>query len=284
MTKPKKDPTPAQLAAREKFAQAARERAAKAKADKLNNHDNGGTPAPEPRPGTAPALPEDTVEHIADEGNLDQLKAQIKEIQETNALLKAALLGNQNNQPSQSIGVNRQGGMVGEVERYLVDPNNYPDPTPRLAKEPRLQAVNFNYNYELDYNMDIVSYETKTGINMKEPKFHISLNRVVLDDQGNRTDKRYIAKRLVFHEDPQAAIVIARENGLPIDDSNEKAFLDEMRYLRCRDWLFGVFWPTPPSEKAQIREEVIGGTIVQVFTKASQDSSEIEFDKLTNKF
>lgn len=266
MTKSRKEPSAAQLAAREKFAQAARDRAAKKKAA---------------APTTAPV--EDVDDFQEPEQGLDEMRRQLRETNETMALLKAALLNNQNNQPSQSIGVG-QGRLVGEVEKYLVDPDNYPDPTPRLAKEPRLQAVNFNYDYELDYHMDIVSYETKTGINMKEPKFHISLNRVVLDEQGNRTDKRYIAKRLVFHEDPQAAVVIARENNLPIDSANEKVFLDEMRYLRCRDWLFGVFWPQPVSEKAQIREEVIGGTIVQVFTKASQDSSEIEFDKLTNKF
>lgn len=276
---PKKNMTP-----EERRAWGEKMRAARA-AKQANKDDKN----PRPEPITAPELPEDQEEHIAEDGNLEQLQAQIKEIQETNALLKAALLGQQVNagaggQPAQNVGVGRQGNLVGEVEKYLIDPDNYPDPTPRLSKEERLRAVNFDFNYELEYRMDVVAYETKTGVNMKEPKFHISLNRIVVDDQGNQTDKRYIAKRLVFHEDPQAALVIARENGLEIDSSNEKVFLDEMRYLRTRDWLFGVFWPKPDDEKAEIKEEVIGGTIVQVFTKSSQEPSSVDFDKLEAKF
>jgi hypothetical protein len=80
---------------------------------------------------------------------------------------------------------------------------------------------------------------------MREPKFTIQLNRIVLNDQGEQTNKRYIARRLIFHEDPQAALVVARENNLAVDENNQKEFLDEMRYLRVKDWLFDVFWPKP---------------------------------------
>lgn len=235
-----------------------------------------------------PKVPEDDAP--TDKPDLSQMQRQMDEIMETNALLKAALL---RANPSDSVSV-KGGKLLGEVDKYLVDPDNYPDPTPRLAAEPRLQTIAFDHNYELEYTFGIVPYETKTGINMREPVFTVVLNRIVLDDQGNRVkilnpkngqmeEKRYRAKRLMFHEDPQAALVIARENNLDVDKSDEKTFLNEMRYLRVRDWLFGVFWPQPVSSGPEVREEAIGGTLVQVFTKSSVEPSSVDFDKLENK-
>lgn len=228
-----------------------------------------------------PKVPEeDPVEHVAEEQGLDELKRQMKEIQETNALLKAALLGQGQNQ---GVSLDKNNRLTGEVEKYLLDPINYPDPTPRLRKEPRLQPLAFDYNYELEYSVSTSSYETKTGVNMREPKFSVNLNRIVLDDQGQQTPKRYIARKLIFHEDPQAALVIARENGLEVDKTNEQAFLNEMRYLRVRDWLFDIFWPKPASPIDKIKEEVIGGTLVQVFEKSSVEPTGVEFDKIKAK-
>lgn len=219
------------------------------------------------------------------------IQRQLDEVMETNALLKAVLLkGNS----SDSVGVGQGNKLVGEVDKYLVDSDNYPDPTPRLAAEPRLQTIAFSHNYELEYEFKVRAYETKTGLNMREPEFTITLNRIVLDDQGNRVkilnpkngqmeEKRYRAKRLMFHEDPQAALVIARENNLDVDKSDEKTFLDEMRYYRVRDWLFGVFWPQPVTSGPEIREEAIGGTLVQVFTKSSVEPSSVDFDQIHSK-
>lgn len=235
----------------------------------------------------APKVPEDDTPEI-DKG---QLQAQIDQLMQDNALFRAALLkGNS----SDSVGVGQGGKLLGEVDRYLVDSDNYPDPTPRLAAETRLQSIAFNHNYELEYEFKIRSYETKTGLNMREPEFTITLNRIVLDDQGERVmilnpkngqmeEKRYRAKRLMFHEDPQAALVIARENNLDVDKTDEKVFLNEMRYYRIRDWLFGVFWPQPVTSGPEIREEAIGGTLVQVFTKSSVEPSSVDFDRLQSK-
>lgn len=220
--------------------------------------------------------------HIAPELETNEILRQLKELQESNALLKAALLNNQQQPTGQTANIGANGGVVGIVEKYLVDPANYPDPTERLSQEPRLQPMAFNLNYELDYSVAVSQYENK-GINYKEPKFMIRLNRVVLDDQGNPTPKRYIARQMVFHEDPQAALVIARDNGIEVDQTNEKQFLDEMRYIRVRDWLFDIFWPKPTQESEKIKEEVIGGRLVQVFTKNSEDSSKIDYDKISSR-
>lgn len=220
------------------------------------------------------AAPEPEKQDIqTDQSTLD-MQRQINE-------LKAMLLDQQI--AKQTATLNNKGSLVGEVEKYSTEKGHYPDPTPRLRAEKRLQPLAFDYNYELDYSVSVTTYETKTGINMREPKFNITLNRIVLDEQGEQTNKRYIVRKLIFHEDPEAAMVVARENGLKVESDNEEWFLNEMRYLRVRDWLFGIFWPKPSDESAQILEEVIGGQIVQVFTKSSEDSSEVEFDKLGGK-
>lgn len=259
----------------------------KAFADKMRNARRAknvtvGGPVEAPPATDTPKVPEeDEVTQVQDEQGLDELKKQMQEVMETNALLKAALLGNQ--KQSQGISVGKDNKLLGEVEKYLLDPINYPDPTPRLRKEARLQPLAFDYNYELDYSVSTSSYETKTGVNMREPKFHVTLSRIVLDDQGEQTPKRYIARKLIFHEDPQAALVIARDNGLDVDKSDEQAFLNEMRYLRVRDWLFDIFWPKPAQEQARIKEEVIGGTLVQVYTKNSVENTGVDFDKIKAK-
>jgi hypothetical protein len=243
---------------------------------------------------TAPEITEDVTDVVdeVDKPDLSAIQRQLDEVMETNALLKAALLNNQS-KSQDTVTVGQGGKLLGEVDKYLVDPNNYPDPTRRLSEEPRLQTIAFNHNYELLYNISTRSYETKTGVNMREPEFLITLLRVVLDDQGNRVqiqekdgslkDKFYIARRLMMHEDPQAALVIARENNLDIDKSDEHTFLNEMRYLRIRDWLFDYLWPKATETREGIREESVGGTLVQVFTKSSVEPSQVDFDKLNSK-
>jgi len=235
-------------------------------------------------PVVSPVEPTVEPQEVSDGPTMADMQRQINEVMETNALLRAAFLNGQTPQAGPVSNTSIGGGrLLGEVEKYLVDPTNYPDPTPRLKAENRLQSIAFNHNYELDYVVSVTNYETKTGINMKEPNFTIQLNRIVLDEQGEQTPKRYIARRYIFKEDPQAALILARENNLDIDKSDEKVFLNEMRYIRARDWLFGVFWPKSEIQATKIREEVIGGQLVQVFTKSSLDASSIDFDKLTKK-
>jgi hypothetical protein len=217
---------------------------------------------------------------VANTVTLEELQRQLNQVMESNALLTAAFL---NQKTNSSIGVSSTGRLLGEVEKYLTDPALYPDPTPRLKDEARLQTIAFNHNYELEYAVDTMSYETKTGVNTKEPNFTVTLNRIVLDSQGVQTNKRYRARRFVFKEDPQAALVLARENNLDIDKTDEKYFLDEMRYYRVKDWLFEVFWPKPIPLKEGVREEVIGGQVVQTFTVSSENSTGVDFDKINTK-
>jgi hypothetical protein len=174
-------------------------------------------------------------------------------------------------------------GFVGTVERYLVDPANYPDPRDRLSEEGRLRPYAFKENYELEYDVSVSSYETIDNVRMKEPKFTLKLNRVILDeDTGEPTNQRYTVFIGIFHEDPDAAIIVARENGLEVDESNEKAFLDEMRYLRFRNWLLEAFYPAKPAQdKINKRETVIGNRLVEIF-EVNSESPEAVMGRLEN--
>lgn len=174
---------------------------------------------------------------IQAENPLDNLLAQIKEIQETNALLKAALL---NKTPGTQ---NTEHGLVGTFEKYITDPDYYPNPSERIAKEPRLARFAFSENYRLRYEVTTTTYETIDKRRVIEPQFKVDLLGVQRDEDGEPTGNLYIARRLIMHEDPLAAIAVARENNLPVDEENERDFLNEMRYIRIRDWVMRTRTP-----------------------------------------
>ena len=113
----------------------------------------------------------------------------------------------------------------------------------------------------------------------------MELNRIVMDeDTGDPTNGRYTICRMVFHEDPDAALVVARENGVNIADFEERAFLDEMRYLRARDWLLEAFYPPKPSQPKKNKKEMgIGGKLVEYFEINSESSEPMPFGELNTK-
>lgn len=239
--------------------------------------------------------PEPEVEDkVVQETDIEALKRQMNEVMETNALLKAAILrGDVAPQGQPTVGAK---GLVGEFEKYILDESQYPDPTKRLAQEPRLAPLAFNYNYVLKYEFSIRAYPTQQGIYTKEPEFTVTLWRKKIGDDGE-VEKRvnpangkleevhYRARRLMFHEDPEAALVIAHDNNIDVDKTDERAFLNEMRYLRVRDWLFDVFWPKPATKTRGMREEVIGNQLVEVVFVNSENAQDLTGDlaQLTKK-
>lgn len=176
------------------------------------------------------------------------------------------------------------GKMVGTLEKYKLGADNYPDPIGRLARETRLSRFAFDDNYELNFVVGQSSYTTIDGIRTVEPKFTLQLIRKIYDeDTGEPTNKRYGVTQLIFHEDPDTAIAVARDNGIEVDTMNEKMFLDEMRYLRMRDWLMGCFFPEPPAAKSNKKEMVIGNRLVEVWEVSSESPERIDFSKLDKK-
>lgn len=215
--------------------------------------------------GTAPIQPAETVsteQTVADlQKQVEELKALFSQTAQPQAL-----------QPQMQMPqLNHAGKLVGRVDRYIIDPANYPNPCSRLSQEPRLQRFAFPINYELDFKVTSTSYQNQEGVNMREPKFTLELHKIVMDeDTGLATDGRYVICRSIFHEDPEAALVIARDNSVEVDQTNEKNFLDEMRYLRMRDWLLEAFYPKAAQPARQKKEVVVGGKLVEFFTVNSE--------------
>lgn len=264
-------PTEAQIAARKAFGEAARARAEARRA----NEKLIATPSE--------ALPNsENDDYGALTARVQELEAFIKNIatQKAEAAAEAP-------QTPQNTAVVGNGSVVGTVTRFVMDPNYYPNPIDRLADEPRLARFAFRENYELGWEVGISQYETADRIRTKEPKFTLKLIVKVFDDEtGEATNKRFVILRGIFHEDPDAAIAIAADNGITVDEVNQKDFLDEMRYLRFRDWLIEAFFPTPPPPARQTKEVVIGNKLVELYEVSSESSESMAgfFAKAPKKF
>lgn len=216
---------------------------------------------------------------IADNNDMSAILARIQELEATNF----RLMSSQMNQNAPQMG--RTGKLMGSFEKYPLNPANYPDPSERLAKEPKLARFAFDINYELDWKISVSEYENIEGVRIKEPKFTLELVRVILDEiTGEPTSGRYTVCRLILHEDPAAALVVAAQNGLVVDEQDEPTFLNEMRYLAMRDWLVECFYPAVPNqEKKNKKDMVIGGQMVEYFEVNSEEANSIPFGQLKNK-
>lgn len=248
---------------------------------------------PQPTPQRAPeATQAPTPVEPPTTGNpnseMDELKRMVLELKEQankkDELLSAYIAGAASNQNATNV-VN--GKVIGTTERYTLNKQNYEDPRPRLFDEPRLKRIAFDTNYELNYEMSSWSYETKDGRNMVEPKFKLQLIQVVLDDDGEPTNQRVGKAQIIFFEDPSTAITMANQLGLPVDEENETKFLNDMRYIRMRDWLFECFWPSKGgNQKSNKREMVIGGQVVETWEVSKEEdgsSTKLKFDQLGSK-
>lgn len=176
-------------------------------------------------------------------------------------------------------------GIVGTITKFSVNPQDYPDPRERLANEPKLEQHAFKHNFELSWKVGKINYDTKDGIHITEPRFELDLIRKVRDEEtGESTNKRYTVCRAMFFEDPDAAIAVAHEQGYPVDETLEQTFLDEMRYIRIRDWLLEAFYPPRPNQqKMNKTETVIGNRLVEVYEINSVESATIPFGNLKTK-
>lgn len=225
----------------------------------------------EPIPDLTVTHPEAQQETMQEEPNVSDLIKQIQELKDMQWKLMSQQV-NGTNQTAQ-VGVN---GMTGTVDKYDMTEGIYPNPTARLAQEPKLQRFAFPINYELEFRVSETSYTTIDNIRMREPKFQLELQRVVLDeDSGDPTDDRWLVARLTMHEDPDTALVLARENGVDVEAQDEAAFLNEMRYLRMRDWLLNCFYPPKANEKIERKQTVIEGRLVEYWTKNTEGNTGI---------
>lgn len=225
------------------------------------------------------AKPEVRPETVSAEVSVSELQRQVEE-------LKALIQSNQVNiQKQETPQMNQQGSLVGTFDKYVVDPRQYLDPRDRLSLEPRLARFAFPVNYELGWEITDSRYQTIDGIWTREPKFTIELNAIVRDeDTDEPTNGRYTIRKMIFHEDPQAAMIVARDNGIDIEEMDQATFLNEMRYLRARDWLLECFYPPKTQDtKKKKQQMVIGNQVVEYFEVSSSDLERMNFGDLKGK-
>jgi hypothetical protein len=218
---------------------------------------------------------EETQTTISNE-DYNTLKAQVEELKN--------LLVNREAQAPQGPQITAT-GLIGTLHKFNTDPKHYPNPVERLAGEPRLARFAFGENWELDFSVKDSSYTTLDNRRVVEPQFTIQLIGKVFDEDGELTNGRYVRKQMVFFEDPDAALAVARENGLePNDFGGEKDFLDEMRYIRVRNWLLENFYSPSNTNKQQNKKQmVINNQVVDYYEISSVDGSAMPFGDLGNK-
>ncbi len=253
------------------------EKVAEKKLDTVLSAEGAGDLNPEPV-----VSPSAQVEEVQGETELEQLKRHVQELEQLirsqaqNQVVPPALPGAQ---------VTSR-GIVGTVTKFSVNPSDYPDPRDRLFHEQRLILQGFNRDWwDLDWTVTAVNYDGKDNIHYSEPKFQLKLIRILPDpDTQEPSSKRYVLWKGSFFEDPAAALQVANQYGLPVNPENEKLFLDEMRYLRIRDWLMEAFYPPKPAQnKVNKKEMVINDRVVEVFEINSAQSETIPFGQITKK-
>jgi hypothetical protein len=287
MATAKKAPTEKQLAARKKFGEQARARAAErqnknpeTKSEEVIDESLLSSHVEyEEIPEEAPVnLPVGVTQQTIDQPDVGDL---IKQIQELKDMQWKIMAGQFNGTDAPSV---QNGKLTGVVEKYSTEKGYYPDPRERLSKEPRLARFAFPINFELNWEVSTVEYENIEHVRMREPRFTLELVRIMMDeDTGDATDGRYIICRLLMHEDPEAAMVIARQQGIVFETDDEPLFLNEMRYIRMRDWLIECFFPPKANNTSQRTDKVIDGRLVQFYEKTAEvdsDDTKIDFSKI----
>lgn len=155
-------------------------------------------------------------------------------------------------------------GIQGIQYKYPVDKGYYKDPTDRLYQEPELKRFALGENFIFTWSVEGIVYE-KYNITYSEPKFTVELYRKMFDEEGNETGKLAFVNRNILHEDELTARIIADKMGLLTPETNLADLLDEMRYMRIRQWLLDLFKPKQiKAVKNNLTTTVIDGKVVEI--------------------
>lgn len=171
--------------------------------------------------------------------------------------------------------LNTQGGVVGVVERFPIDPKHYVNPVEQLYDMPELRRYALRENYIIEWRVTPTKYQTAMGTWYIEPRFELILKKKQYDEEGNELVKydkngkafhpRIVLGRASFFEDPPANIMEAEEAGVGVDDLDKPEFQEKMRMYRYRFWLNEQLNPKRPAYHTNARrEEVIGGKVYEI--------------------
>lgn len=156
-------------------------------------------------------------------------------------------------------------GIQGKMFRYPIEPDYYPNPVERLYDEPTLSRFNLRENYFFDWEVEGVEYE-KYGVTYAEPKFTVRLFRKLYGDDGLPNGQFALINRQIQHEDEVVARAAADRLGLTESFENFQEMMNEVRFLRIRQWLLDLFKPPQvETHNKQPTQMVIDGKVVEVF-------------------
>lgn len=163
------------------------------------------------------------------------------------------------------------GGVEGIVQRYPVEASHYPDPRDRLYDLVELKRYAMRDNYIITYEVQGVTYE-KQNVTFTEPRHAVHLFRRLWDDNGEENSKVALVARHFQTEDELITKIAAQKLGL--DMSKWQEAVDEVRFLRIKQWLLDLFRPVHIEEKTRQKTiQVIDGKAVEVYdTEAVTDS------------
>ena len=216
-----------------------------------------------------------------------QLQQQVQELQSTGVVQNATpeQKFDELSKVSSSTARVGQNGIQGIIFKYEVDKGYYPDPTERLLNEPKLQRFAMHDNYIFKWDVDGVEYK-KDNITYAEPRFTVELYRRLFDEEGNDTGRAALVARNMLHEDEMTTRVSASRLGILDNFSNDeegfRLLMNEIRYWRIQQWLFGIFAPPKVNTfQRKATTQVIDGKVVEVFdtetiTDAASASSQVQ--------
>jgi hypothetical protein len=218
----------------------------------------------------------------------DDVEALKKRVDELTGML--GLLVGQNQAPSTVVANAKQ-----VLTKYSFDPKDYPDPRPKIfqyfTSAPRLQRLAFQFNYDLDWEVQKVNFE-EDGQKYQAPRFVLKLLGKVIDEDTQDIKKyydpkekkwfeqRYIVRQGMFFEDPDSYVFVANLHGVEVPEDLIKEFCDEMRYLTMRDWVQEYFFPPQAQTRRNEKETVIGNQLVKVYEVNTDDPRGYEMDEL----
>lgn len=170
--------------------------------------------------------------------------------------------------------VDMTGRVTGVSTPHPLDPKFYADPRERLYNLPELARYAFRQNYELDFVVEVLNYETKYGTSFSVPKFKLKLKKLILDDDtgepilvehdGKQFKQGYLMKVGIFFIDPNDAVKTAVDMGIEVTDANSYDFLEQMRFQQYKKWLLDCMKPPKPEDNRATKHAVIGGSVYQI--------------------
>jgi hypothetical protein len=248
-----KQPTEKQLAARAKFAQAAKDRASAARNAKLKEAVTQDAPvAPTVTEQTAPVLPANAVVLTQ-----EQFQEMLERIQKLETVREQV---SQNVQPS----IGTRGEVLGMIERFPIDPKHYQSPLDAIYDDPQFRRFALRDNYFLKWSVTPAKYQTAMGTWYVEPRFELELWKRDFNED-NEEFRKILLGRASFFEDPPANLLEAELAGLSINDVDTGEFGEKMRMFRYKFWVNEILQPKRPGSTSPKKKlQVIGGKAYEI--------------------